>query len=126
MVCGSTVLHWQHFPRKNRAPDNSLGGYGFGVGSTLVSFIILGNYSMGKQISGAIDFISQYNENGDLYHLIVSMIKIHAVCTADYGCCISYDGCILCDIVRLDRIDGIVLQRPETGRRRRAGKRKFS
>ena len=43
-----------------------LGGYGFGVGSTLVSFIILGNYSMGKQISGAIDFISQYNENGDL------------------------------------------------------------
>ena len=29
-----------------------LGGYGFGVGSTLVSFIILGNYSMGKQISG--------------------------------------------------------------------------
>ena len=28
-----------------------LGGYGFGVGSTLVSFIILGNYSMGKQIS---------------------------------------------------------------------------
>lgn len=52
-----------------------LGGYGFGVGSTLVSFIILGNYSMGKQISGAIDFISQYNENGDLYHLIVSMIK---------------------------------------------------
>ena len=52
-----------------------LGGYGFGVGSTLVSFIILGNYSMGKQISGAIDFISQYNESGDLYHLIVSMIK---------------------------------------------------
>ena len=30
---------------------------------------------MGKQISGAIDFISQYNESGDLYHLIVSMIK---------------------------------------------------
>ena len=52
-----------------------LGGYGFGGGSTLVSFIILGNYSMGKQISGAIDFISQYNESGDLYHLIVSMIK---------------------------------------------------
>ena len=23
MVCGSTVLHWQHFPRKNRAPDDS-------------------------------------------------------------------------------------------------------
>lgn len=23
MVCGSTVLHWQHFPRKNSAPDDS-------------------------------------------------------------------------------------------------------
>ena len=34
-----------------------LGGYGFGVGSTLISFIILGNYSMGKQMSGAADFI---------------------------------------------------------------------
>ena len=25
-----------------------LGGYAFGVGSTIISFIILGNYSMGK------------------------------------------------------------------------------
>ena len=29
-----------------------LGGYGFGVGSTLISLIILGNYSMGMQVSG--------------------------------------------------------------------------
>ena len=43
-----------------------LGGYGFGVGSTIVSFIILGNYSLGKQVSGAADFIAQYNETGDL------------------------------------------------------------
>lgn len=28
-----------------------LGGYGFGVGSTLVSFVVLGNYSMGLQTS---------------------------------------------------------------------------
>lgn len=52
-----------------------LGGYGFGVGSTLVSFIILGNFSMGKQLSGAADFIAQYQESGDLYSLIISMIK---------------------------------------------------
>lgn len=52
-----------------------LGGYGFGVGSTIVSFIVLGNYSMGKQVSGAADFIAQYNETGDLYALIISMIK---------------------------------------------------
>lgn len=52
-----------------------LGGYGFGVGSTLISFIILGNYSMGKQMSGAADFIAQYNKSGDLYELIVTILK---------------------------------------------------
>jgi len=52
-----------------------LGGYGFGVGSTVVSFIVLGNYSLGKQVSGAVDFIAQYNEGGDLYELIISMIR---------------------------------------------------
>lgn len=52
-----------------------LGGYGFGVGSTLVSFIVLGNYSMGMQMSGKMDFIAIYNETGDLYDLIISMIE---------------------------------------------------
>ena len=52
-----------------------LGGYGFGVGSTLISFIILGNYSMGMQVTGKADFIAQYMKDGDLYGMIVSMIK---------------------------------------------------
>lgn len=52
-----------------------LGGYIFGVGSTIVSFIVLGNYSLGKQVSGEVDFIAVYNETGDLYSLIISMIK---------------------------------------------------
>lgn len=52
-----------------------LGGYGFGVGSTIVSFIVLGNYSLGRQVSGASDFIAQYNETGDLYALIISVIR---------------------------------------------------
>ena len=52
-----------------------LGGYVFGVGSTLVSFIVLGNYSMGMQVSGIADFIAQYNETGDLYGMIVSIIQ---------------------------------------------------
>lgn len=51
-----------------------LGGYGFGVGSTLVSFIVLGNYSMGLQMDGKMDFIAKYNESEDLYDLIVSII----------------------------------------------------
>lgn len=52
-----------------------LGGYAFGVGSTIVSFIVLGNYSLGKQVSGAVDFIAMYNESGDLYSVIISMIR---------------------------------------------------
>lgn len=52
-----------------------LGGYGFGVGSTIVSFIVLGNYSLGKQVSGAADFISLYGQNNDLYQVIIAIIK---------------------------------------------------
>lgn len=52
-----------------------LGGYGFGVGSTLVSFVILGNYSMGLQTSGAADFVEQYQADGDVYGMIISVIK---------------------------------------------------
>ena len=52
-----------------------LGGYVFGVGSTIVSFIVLGNYSLGLQTSGASDFISQYAANGDLYGLILNIIN---------------------------------------------------
>ena len=52
-----------------------LGGYVFGVGSTVTSFIILGNYSLGLQTSGKIDFISQYVADNDLYGLILSIIN---------------------------------------------------
>lgn len=52
-----------------------LGGYMFGVGSTLTSFIVLGNYSMGQQMTGKADFIALYNETGDLYGMIVSILK---------------------------------------------------
>lgn len=51
-----------------------LGGYLFGVGSTLVSFIILGNYSLGLQTAGIQDFIALYQQNGDLYQLIISIV----------------------------------------------------
>lgn len=52
-----------------------LGGYVFGAGSTMVSFIVLGNYSMEMQMSGKMDFISRYNQTGDLYSIIVDIIK---------------------------------------------------
>lgn len=52
-----------------------IGGYVFGVGSTLVSFIVLGNYSMGLQTAGVTDFLAEYNANGDLYGLIINIMK---------------------------------------------------
>ncbi len=52
-----------------------IGGYVFGVGSTIVSFIVLGNYSLGQQISGAADYISEYAETGDLYAMIIHIVK---------------------------------------------------
>ncbi len=58
-----------------------LGGYVFGVGSTVISFIVLGNYSMSKQISGAADFIATYQETGDLYSLIINMINTMPLAT---------------------------------------------
>lgn len=51
-----------------------LGGYGFGVGSTIVSFIVLGNYSMGLQTSDTINFLAKYAETGDAYTLITDII----------------------------------------------------
>ena len=52
-----------------------IGGYVFGVGSTLISFIVLGNYSMGMQLACKMDFITPYLENGDMYGMIVNIIK---------------------------------------------------
>ena len=52
-----------------------IGGYVFGVGSTIVSFVVLGNYSLGMQIDGAADFIAQYEATGDLYALIINIIN---------------------------------------------------
>ena len=52
-----------------------IGGYGFGVGSTILSFIILGNESMGMQMAGKADFIARYAKDGDLYGMIIAMIQ---------------------------------------------------
>lgn len=52
-----------------------LGGYLFGVGSTIISFVILGNYGMGLQMSGAADFLALYEQSGDLYTVIIAIIN---------------------------------------------------
>lgn len=51
-----------------------LGGYGFGVGSTIVSFIILGNYSMKQQVMSQFNYLKFYQNSGDLYGTIIKII----------------------------------------------------
>lgn len=55
--------------------ETIFGGYIFGVGSTITSFIVFGNYGMGLQMAGIVDFISPYNATGDLYSMIIKVIE---------------------------------------------------
>lgn len=52
-----------------------LGGYVFGLGGTFVSFIILGNYSLGLQMSGGLDIMGIYAASGNLYTTIIAIIN---------------------------------------------------
>ena len=52
-----------------------LGGYLFGVGSTIVSFVVFGNYGLGLQSAGTVDLLQQYRTDEDAYHVIMSIIE---------------------------------------------------
>lgn len=51
-----------------------LGGYFYGLSGTFTSFIILGNYSLGLQTSGALDIMELYRKSGDLYQVILQIM----------------------------------------------------
>ena len=73
--CIATPFFIGNISRGRTVRQTILGGYVFGVGSTISSFVILGNYSLGLQTEGAADFIAMYAENGDLYSLIIHIIN---------------------------------------------------
>jgi len=52
-----------------------IGAYVFGLSSTFISFIILGNYSLGLQMKGLADFVSAYAASGNLYQIIMDIIR---------------------------------------------------
>ncbi len=52
-----------------------LGGYLFGVGSTWISFIILGNYSLGLQEMGKQNLLSFYETSASLYETIIVALR---------------------------------------------------
>ncbi len=52
-----------------------MGTYIFGLLSTLISFIVLGNFGMGQQLTGGFDAIGKYTETGgDLYATVIGII----------------------------------------------------
>ena len=52
-----------------------LGGYLFGLGGTFTSFIVLGNYSLGLQVSGRLDVMAIYRAAQDLYSTIIAVLQ---------------------------------------------------
>lgn len=62
-----------------------LGGYVFGVGSTILSFIILGNYSMGLEMSGVTRLLAEFQQTGDTYALITDIIGTMPLATFILG-----------------------------------------
>lgn len=52
-----------------------LGGYVYSLGGTFMSFIILGNYSLGLQVSGKLDIMGLYAATGNLYTTILAVVR---------------------------------------------------
>lgn len=52
-----------------------LGGLLFAVPGGLLSYLIIPNFSMAKQIFGKLDIVSLANETGDMYEVIVSVLE---------------------------------------------------
>ena len=52
-----------------------LGSFIFGMSATLVSFLILGNFGLGMQLTGKVDVVSLYEQTGNLYEAAIEIIK---------------------------------------------------
>lgn len=52
-----------------------LGAYAFGLSSTFLSFIILGNYSLGLEMKGLLDVSGLYAQSADLYGTILAIVR---------------------------------------------------
>ena len=52
-----------------------LGGYFWGLSGTFTSFIVLGNYGLNLQVTGKLDLIGMYEAAGDLYQVIITVMK---------------------------------------------------
>lgn len=74
-MCG-LALFMGSISRGRTVKQVILGAYIFGLSSTMISFIILGNYGLGLQMKGRFDSIAFYEQSGDLYQTVVEIISI--------------------------------------------------
>ncbi len=72
--CSTISSSAAELSKRHQIKQTILGGYLFGSGSTLVSFIILGNYSNGA-FAGKVDFLLQYHKTNDIYSTVVSIVE---------------------------------------------------
>ncbi|MDO4294559.1 MAG: BCCT family transporter [bacterium] len=73
--CVATPFFIGNISKGRTIRQTILGGYVFGLGGTFTSFLILGNYSLGLQVSGAMDVLAVYAESGNLYDTILQIIQ---------------------------------------------------
>ena len=72
--CIASPFFIGNISRGRTVKQTILGGYIAALGGTFTSFIILGNYSLGLQVSGKLDVIGIYRQNGDLYATISAVL----------------------------------------------------
>ena len=73
--CVATPFFIGSISRGRTIRQTILGGYLYGLSGTFSSFIILGNYGLGLQVTGTLDLMDLYARTGDLYQVILSLME---------------------------------------------------
>ena len=102
--CVASPFFMGSISRGRTVKQTILGTYVFGLSSTLISFIILGNFGIGKQMMGEFDAIGFYEKCGDLYQTVIAIIStlpaykivlVMLVCSMIAFYATSFDGITL-------------------------------
>ncbi len=73
--CVASPFFMGNISRGRTVKQVILGAYVFGVSSTLISFIVLGNYGLGLQQRGKFDVMAFFEQCGDLYQTVIAIIS---------------------------------------------------
>ena len=73
--CVATPFFIGSISRGRTIRQTILGGYFYGLSGTFTSFIILGNYGLNLQMTGKLDLMGLYAGTGDLYQVIMAVMK---------------------------------------------------